>query len=225
MNICIVGFGYWGKIIYENLIRLGYRNIDICEIDESQIKNYQFTCRKIHIIKDYKDVKCTHLFITTPTSTHFDICQELAPKIRNIFCEKPLTRTLKEHDILNKIFDSYNTNVLVDWTFLYKSGVEYLENHIIDNGPPKNIIMNRLNYGPIRYDVDARLDLASHDISILHKILKQKLVSSEWINFRRNKNSQRNDSTVGILQFSETSVQVNASCFGHGSWSQDRQCP
>ncbi len=34
MKIGIVGMGYWGKIILNNLRQLGYKDITICELQE-----------------------------------------------------------------------------------------------------------------------------------------------------------------------------------------------
>ena len=31
-KICLIGYGYWGKIIHKNLVSLGYTNIKIIDI-------------------------------------------------------------------------------------------------------------------------------------------------------------------------------------------------
>ena len=68
-----------------------------------------------------------------------------------------------------------------------------------------------MNYGPQRFDVNARLDLASHDISIAYTLLDEVPSSCKWIDFKRNINSTQDDSCVGILNFSQTNVQINTS--------------
>ena len=68
-----------------------------------------------------------------------------------------------------------------------------------------------MNFGPVRSDVNARWDLASHDVSIGCYLLDETPTSCNWLDFKRNKESKQDDSTVGIIQFSDTSMQVSAS--------------
>ena len=82
---------------------------------------------------------------------------------------------------------------------------------IRERGAPKSIIANRLNFGPIREDVNARWDLASHDVSIVRYLLDEMPHDVQWLDFKRNNNSIQNDSTIGILSFKDTNVQINAS--------------
>lgn len=219
MDLGIIGFGYWGKIIYHNLKQMGFRDITICDDDPQVLTSYQFG-DKVKYIEDYTKLDCTHVFITTPASTHAEICHHCIDRIPNIFCEKPFTTNLKDHDRLAKRLE--NTNLFVDWIFHYNKGIDIIEERIGKLGPPANIIMNRLNFGPVRHDVNARLDLASHDVSIIQKLIQnQKLISKEWMDFKRNPHAQQNDSTVGILLFEHTCVQINASWhFG----MKDRRC-
>ena len=38
-KICLIGYGYWGKIIHKNLLSLGYDNIKIIDV---VFRNYYF---------------------------------------------------------------------------------------------------------------------------------------------------------------------------------------
>ena len=94
MKIGIIGIGYWGKIILRNLESMGKDNIVVCDIsfsDKNKYQNYQ-------AFKDYKQLDCELVFITTPTSTHYEICKYFLEKKVKVFCEKPLT-TFQERTV------------------------------------------------------------------------------------------------------------------------------
>jgi predicted dehydrogenase len=114
--------------------------------------------------------------------------------------------------------------LFVDWLFTYNNEVNYIQKYYFDDkklGEPLNINMNRLNKGPARTDTNAIQDLASHDISILEYWFRQPASSVNWISYKRNKQSLKDDSCVGILKFNKTTVQINC------SWEhniKDRTC-
>ena len=31
-KIGLIGYGYWGKILYKTLLKLGYKNITLCDV-------------------------------------------------------------------------------------------------------------------------------------------------------------------------------------------------
>tara|TARA_R100001082_G_scaffold110998_2_gene92796 strand:- start:1119 stop:1994 length:876 start_codon:yes stop_codon:yes gene_type:complete len=209
MKIGIVGLGYWGKILLKNLVDLGYKDITICEkqkIDWSQIGG-----TKYRIVQSYKDLKCDFVFIVTPPKTHYEICKHFLSKGVNVFCEKPLTLCEKSSSELYLEAEKSGAKLFVDWIFIYNPCVEALKEIIKKRGKPKNIIANRLNYGPERTDVSARWDLSSHDISIASYLLEEYPADIKWVDFKRNINSLQNDSVVGIISFEKTNLQVNAS--------------
>ena len=58
-----------------------------------------------------------------------------------------------------------------------------------------------MNFGPVRTDVNARWDLASHDVSIAHYLLEEQPKEVSWIDFKRDSDSLQEDSVVGVLSF------------------------
>jgi len=204
MKIGLVGYGYWGKIILDNLARLGYNDITICELNDI---DWMELGRKYKQVKSYKKLKCDKVFIITPTTTHYEIVKYFLNNGVDVFCEKPLTLSSGECDMLYK----YKSQLFVDWIFTYHPAVWKIKEIISKKGKPKNIVANRLNYGPERFDVSARWDLASHDVSILNYILQSNPDSVNWIDFKRNNTSVMNDSAIGILKYDGTTAQINAS--------------
>jgi len=208
MKIGIIGLGYWGKILLRNLRELGYTDITVCEqvdVDWSQVG------QKHRLIKDYKKMNCDTVFVVVPAKNHYNICRHLLSSGVNVFCEKPLDMEPKRCQKLYNIARKNNAKLFVDWLFTYNPAVNKIKTLIGKWGNPKNIITNRLNFGPARKDVSARWDLASHDVSIACYLLEQEPASVSWIDFKRDNTSKQEDSTVGILKFPETTVQINAS--------------
>ena len=208
MRIGIVGFGYWGKIITRNLRELGHTDITICETGDV---DWHAIGTKYKHVKDYRELQCDKVFVVVPVETHYEICKHFLEQEIDVFCEKPLDTNLESCQELYSIADQNNCKLFVDWIFVYNPAIQKIKTIIKNGGKPKSIIANRMNFGPIRNDVDARWDLASHDVSIACHLLDEAPLESKWLNFSRDKSSIQNDSTVGILSFSETSVQINAS--------------
>ena len=208
MKIGMVGLGYWGKIILKNLRELGYKNITICEINPI---NWNDIGEKYKVVTDYKKLKCDYVFVLTPATQHYEICKYFLSNHINVFCEKPLDTNINK---CKELFDLANKNhveLFVDWLFLFNPAVHMLKQLISDFGKPRNIITNRMNFGPIRYDINARWDLASHDVSIINYLIDDKPLKVQWIDFSRNINMIPEDSAIGILSYESTNVQINVS--------------
>lgn len=208
IKIGIVGLGYWGKIILRNLIELGYEDIVVCE--KSKI-DWNIIGKKFEHVTNYEEMECDYVFVIVPVDNHYEVCKHFLKKGCKVFCEKPLDTKSKKCEELYNIADLNGGVLFVDWLFTFNPAVNKIKNIISRWGNPKNIIMNRLNFGPIREDVNARWDLASHDVSICCHILEQQPSDIKWIDFKRNKLSKQEDSCVGIIKFPETTVQINAS--------------
>ena len=209
MRIGLVGLGYWGKIILKNLRQLGYDNITICE---TQPIDWGSIGSKYPVVKSYKELECDKVFVVTPPYSHFDICQHFLERGVDVFCEKPLTTDADSSTCLYATSAYHNAGSLfVDWIFTFNPCVKAIREIIDRYGPPKNIMGNRLNYGPVRTDVSARWDLASHDVSIALHLLREMPTCIQWVDFRRNSLSTQADSTVGVLSFENATVQINAS--------------
>lgn len=213
MKIGIVGLGYWGKIILKNLKGLGYKNIKVYEPNKINWGDIGFKVPTVESMEDLLDRD--KIFVVTPTNTHSLVCNFFIKHGVDIFCEKPLTNDLSATLDLYKNINKNSSKLFVDWLFTFNPAVKKIKEIIQSKGAPKTIISNRLNYGPQRFDVDARLDLSSHDVSIMLYWLEVFPTTINWLDFKRNKSSVTNDSNIGVLLFnvgdSTTSVQINSS--------------
>ena len=155
MKVGLIGYGYWGRIIRSNLD---------CEpmIFDPNVES--FSSNLNNLLEE-----STHVFVASPAHTHFDIVSQALDKGCHVFCEKPLTTTYEQSKLLYKKADYKNLNLYVDWIFTCNPAVRMMKNMLAYEslGKLTQASMNRLNLGPVREDVSARLDLSSHDLSIL----------------------------------------------------------
>ena len=209
MKIGIVGFGYWGKIILRNLENIGKTDIEICDITLPKDDKY----KKYKLLNDYQQLDCMYVFITTPTKTHFEICKYFLEKKIHVFCEKPLATSSSEAELLYDIAFKNEVTLFTDWIFTFNSHIETIKRDY-DNGKLgkiRSIFMNRLNLGPERFDVNARWDLASHDISIIQYLFSEQPVNIRWTDYKRNEDAKQDDSSLGFIQFKDFIATINAS--------------
>ena len=101
MKIGLIGLGYWGNIILKNLEDMDKKDLILCDAEISGMEQYQ----NYEKTNDFKKLDCDYIFISTPTSTHYELCKYFLERGISIFCEKPLTITLEESEKLyNNIF-------------------------------------------------------------------------------------------------------------------------
>jgi len=213
MKIGIVGLGYWGNIILRNLESMNYKDITLCDIAFSN-KKHDFN-EKYKVINDYKELNCDCVFITTPTSTHDEICSFFLKKSIRVFCEKPLAISSNIAIDLYELALSKNIVLFTDWIFTFNSQIETIKRDYDTGklGKIRSIFMNRLNLGPERYDVNARWDLASHDVSIIQYLFSKEPKSVRWTDYRRNWESKQEDSSLGLIEYGDFSATVNVSWY------------
>jgi predicted dehydrogenase len=152
-KVCLIGYGYWGKILHKNITK--HFNVDF-EILDDVLSNMD----KLTDEFDY-------YFISTPFSTHYDILKKVCQYSgKKIWCEKPLVRTTSEFEEIDRLCTSNNNKIMVDWIYTFNPCVKFLKEKL-QNKKIKQIILNRTNDGPKRNDCNSIFDLSSHDLSIL----------------------------------------------------------
>ena len=209
MTIGIIGYGYWGKIILKNLENMGYEDIQICDInfdEKSEVKEYS-------ILKDYKKLDCNTVFITTPTPTHYEVCKYFLENKVRTFCEKPLTLNSLESEELYKIAINNDVILFTDWIFTFNSHIHQMKKDYDSGklGKINSIFMNRLNLGPARFGVNARWDLAAHDISIIQFLFDRSPKLIRWTDYKRDKKSKQDDSSLGLIEYDDFTASINVS--------------
>ena len=210
MKVGIVGIGYWGKIVFKTLKFLGVKDVTICDPTLTGQTDYE----SHPVVTDYKELTTVDaVFVIVPATLHYDICSYFLFQGINVFCEKPLTIDTQEAKKLYHIARQNNCNLMTDWLFTYNPEINQLKKDYSAGklGQIRSVHMNRLNSGPARSDVNARWDLASHDVSILQYLFDQQVVRAEWIDYKRNPTSYQHDSALGHIEYTNFIAIINAS--------------
>ncbi len=178
LRIGIIGLGYWGPNIQQKFSDLANSEVTaICDLNEERLQYAQaklpnvFTTRNIDemLNKDRVDA----VVIVTPTKTHYTIAKKALETGLHVFVEKPMATSERDCQELIDIAETYDLILFVGHLFLYNEAVKKLKKIVskVDFGNICYISSQRLNLGPVRQDVNALLDLAPHDISIMLDIL------------------------------------------------------
>jgi predicted dehydrogenase len=190
----VIGIGRWGPNLLRNFH--SHRTSTVAMVAERDDR------RRAQIAERYPDVSVVDdadlvidapeidaVAIATPTRTHYALVRQALLAGKHVLVEKPLTDDLATAIELEKVAEECGRVLLVGHVFLYNVGVEAVKRHLEEGelGRPYYISMVRTNLGPIRNDVNASWDLASHDISMANYWLDARPLSASatggaWIN-------------------------------------------
>ena len=187
-QILIIGCGYWGSIIINTIKNLKkFKKIYVCDVD-----NYKTNLIKkrfgdfVNIIKldeisKYEDIR--YIYLATPPSKNLKLIKKLIPLNKKILLEKPGFSNLKDFRIVKKELKKSKSELRFGYIYLYNQYIKYLRNIIRNNklGKIKYIKFQRQNFGPIRNDVNAFVDLATHDLSILKFLFDNEIKLKSYI--------------------------------------------
>jgi len=202
-NIGLVGYGYWGKILYKTLIKLGHKNVVICDANPEAKAD----------VSNFRELDVANVLIATPPSTHYEICDHFLRRGINVFCEKPLVTDFEEAEKLYEVAEKTGAKLFTDWTFTYNYAVRRLKQEYDAGllGKIESISMHRYNVN-ITHIVDGttcKWDLACHDVSIVQYLVGEKPVEVDWNEYSKRMNGP--DSAFGIVTYPNFAATINVS--------------
>lgn len=166
LKIGIVGFGNWGKKIYQTL--KGFSNCEIVAIcDKKNINNID---EKIIITNDYKDLikrKLDAAIIATPNETHYEIVHKFLLSNINIFVEKPLATSYKEALSLINLAKKKNLALFTGHILLYHPLIWLFKKYLNKYQNWQLKIRRRNNFLIYSESKDILYDLGPHDIGLI----------------------------------------------------------
>jgi predicted dehydrogenase len=133
MMLLIVGAGSIGRRHISNLNKLGYEDIDVVDINNSNLdyarNNFRIkeTFTDFNVALNSKDYDIA--FILTPPIYHIPMALELARKGVNLFIEKPLSHNLEHVDELIKVKVENNLVVMVGYNQRFDFGLRILKSY------------------------------------------------------------------------------------------------
>lgn len=224
MRVGVIGFGQWGPNHVRNFSQHdGCEVVRVCDTSDVRLQAAQKFLRGVAVTKDAADITQAPdidvVVVATPTSTHHPLVKAALEAGKDVLCEKPLARTAAECRELAELAARKGRILMVGHVFLYNSGVLHLKTDL-DRGELGRIYYIdavRTNLGPVRHDVGAIYDLASHDISIFNFLLGAQPLE---VSATGNSVLQKGVEDVGFLTLY---YPGNVVCHAHISWLNPRK--
>ena len=224
LRVGVIGFGQWGPNHVRNFSMMeNCEVVRVCDASDARLKAAQKLFRGVQVTKDATAIigatDLAAVVVATPTGTHHALVKAALEAGKDVLCEKPLARTSAECRELMELAAAKGRILMVGHVFLYNSGVLHLKVDL-DRGELGRIYYMdavRTNLGPVRSDVGAIFDLASHDISIFNFLLGTLPVE---VSATGNSVLQKGVEDVGFLTLYYPSGIV---CHAHTSWLNPRK--
>jgi len=177
LRLSVLGYGHWGP----NYVRLLQQNpateiISCVEPDPKRQAILKSEWPQVDVLSEsqslWQQADLDAVIIATPAHTHFELAYQALRAGKHVLCEKPLSLSENEIISLDQLAKSQQLILMVGHTFLFNTGIQYIQQHLHELGELYYIHTSRTNLGPVRHDVSAVADLATHDFSILMALLK-----------------------------------------------------
>jgi predicted dehydrogenase len=184
VRLAIIGCGYWGL----NYVRVfgelpGASVVAVCEHREDRRRELSSRISAVALYSTLDDLLHNENFdaavICTEATSHFNVARRCLEAGKHALIEKPITTTSEDADALTALASANSRILMVGHTFLYNAGIRKVK-ELVDAGPHRVYYMHacRTNLGPIRRDVNAMWDLATHDVAIFNYLLGD---VPEWV--------------------------------------------
>ena len=193
-RIAVIGAGHWGPNLIRNFH--DHQRSEVARVvdrDEARLEQvaqrYPDITTSTEADTAFDDPDIDAVVVATPTVTHYPLVKRALEAGKHVLVEKPIANDGDQADELCEIAERADRVLMVGHVFLYNGAVQAVKRYLDDGelGPVYYISMVRTNLGPIRADVNAAWDLASHDISIVNywlgaDPLSVSSVGGSWIN-------------------------------------------
>lgn len=179
MNMWLVGAGYWGSKLLDNLKKF---DVDAKVID---IKNGQ-TINDIDTLDP--------VMLATPLWDHYEPTIELLKRGHDVYVEKPMAETLSQVSSIGEHVQPGQL-LMVGHLFVHHPQMAEIKSIIArgDIGNVTHISSRRLNWGIYQTKTDPLLSLATHDISIVQELTRAQTLpdSAQAWNYSNNQQPDR----------------------------------
>lgn len=170
-----MGIGHWGPNLVRSLENTGKARVTwLCDLSQERLEAIGRKYPDARITTDLNEILCDKsvdaVVISTPTVTHFKLAREVLEAGKHVLVEKPLSTCTNQVETLTQLAREKGKVLMVGHIFEYNSTIVELK-RLINSGELGEIYylnFERTNLGPVRTDVNALWDLATHDISILY---------------------------------------------------------
>lgn len=175
LRLAVIGAGRWGPNLIKNFDSFQKSEVKVVADSDSArldlIRNrYPHVSLSTQAAEVIQRSDIDAVVICSPTATHFELAKLALESGKHVFVEKPLARTSLECEKLVEIANQKQLTLFVGHIFVYNAGIQAVKKYIESGelGKVYYIHVTRTNLGPVRNDVSAHWDLASHDLSIVN---------------------------------------------------------
>jgi predicted dehydrogenase len=177
IRVGIVGVGYLGTQHARILSYLEEADLQaVADIDFQ--KALQIGNRHgVRYFENYEDMidEIDAAVVSTNTSAHFQVSENLLRHGKHVLVEKPITETVAQGERLVELAAKKNLILQVGHLERFNPAVEAVENVISD---PRFIEVQRLgSFSARSLDIDVVLDLMIHDLDIILALIKDEVVA------------------------------------------------
>jgi predicted dehydrogenase len=184
ISVGIIGAGYWGPHIARSFELTGRASVRwLCDRDRERLATVRAGYPEARATTEAEelltDPALDAVAISTPATTHYALARRALEAGKHVLVEKPFTATSAEAKALLRLHRERSSVLgqqsvlMVGHVFEYNATVRALK-EIIASGALGSVYylhFERTNLGPVRTDVNALWDLATHDVSIMCYLL------------------------------------------------------
>src|SRR5205807_1958163 len=175
INIAVIGCGYWGI----NYVRVFSEIADskvllVCDINGARLRVVRGRYPLVGTTPNWEEALTNKwidaIVVATNATSHFEVARQCLLSGKHVLVEKPLATTVADVEALIRSAEEGTRVLMVGHTFLYNAGIRKVKELMSTENFGKVYYLHatRTNMGPIRDDVNALWDLASHDVAIFN---------------------------------------------------------
>ncbi len=180
ITVNVLGAGRWGPNITRCFTNLSDAKVHyVCDPDQGRLDWVSTRIGGIETTTDVllaiNDPSADAIVIATPVDTHYDLTRQALAAGKHVLVEKPLCKEIAQCEELVETANDRGLTLAVGHIFLFNGGIRKVREYIQSGelGRIQYIHALRTNLGPVRTDVNALWDLASHDLSIFNYWLEE----------------------------------------------------
>jgi len=218
-GLAVVGLGYWGPNWIRNFYTLQCaERLVACDLSTERLGHIKSVYPSVEVTQKFDhilaDPRIDEIVIATPVSTHYQLAKRGLEADKAVVVEKPLATSRTEAADLVRLARLRDRVLMVGHTFEYSAPVLKLRELITQGeiGDVLYISSVRANLGLFQHDVNVTWDLATHDISIILKLLGQ---MPESVSCQGQSHYRREVEDVAMITLH---LPHNVIAFVHVSW-------
>ncbi len=225
VQLAVIGAGLWGPNLVRKLHEGARSTLRwVADVDPARLEwlgsAFPDVQRTSSVDQVLADPAVEAVAIATPTSTHFELASAALRAGKHVLVEKPITADVAQAEALVALARERGLVLMVGHVFMFNPAVRAIRALVRDGelGEVHYVSMVRTNQGPVRQDVGAAWDLASHDVSITNwwfagKPLSVSATGGAWVS------TTHADAVFATLRYPDR-VLVNLNV----SWLEPGKC-